>query len=82
MNWKFNPHAARHQERIWKRLVRSVYRVLNVGTKPSVSRTDETFITFLTEVERIFNGRPLTPVSSDPRDLEALTPYYVEWQIP
>ena len=36
--------------------------------------TDETFTTFLIEVERILNGRPITKVAADSRDVEALTP--------
>ena len=35
--------------------------------------TDEIFSTYLTEIERIINGRPIPSVSSDPRDLNALT---------
>ena len=31
-------------------------------------------MTFLAEVERITNNRPLTPVPSSPNDLSALTP--------
>ena len=36
--------------------------------------TDETFTTFLIEVERILNGCPITKVAADSRDVEALTP--------
>ena len=36
--------------------------------------TDEMFTTFLIEVERILNGRPITKVAADSRDVEALTP--------
>jgi len=76
IKWRFNPPAACHQGGVWERLVRSVKRVLNAIAGPS-KMTDETLLTFLTEVERILNGRPLTPVSSDPRDFEALTPNHL-----
>ena len=33
---------------------------------------DEELRTFLVEVEKILNDRPITPVSSDPQDLEFL----------
>ena len=36
--------------------------------------TDETLQTTICIVEQTLNARPLTPVSSDPNDLEALTP--------
>ena len=29
------------------------------------------------DVEKILNDRPITPVSSDPQDLEALTPSHI-----
>ena len=38
---------------------------------------EETLRTFLVEVEKILNDRPITPVSSDPQDLEALTPNHI-----
>ncbi|XP_074632496.1 uncharacterized protein LOC141890859 [Acropora palmata] len=38
---------------------------------------DEALRTFLVEVETILNDRPITPVSSDPQDLEALTPNHI-----
>ena len=31
----------------------------------------------LVEVEKIMNDRPITPVSSEPQDLEALTPNHI-----
>ena len=38
---------------------------------------DEGLATLLCEVECIVNGRPLTKVSDDPRDMEALTPNHL-----
>ena len=38
---------------------------------------DEGLATFMCEVKGILNGRPITPVSDDPRDLEALTPNHL-----
>ena len=38
---------------------------------------DEALRTFLVEVEKILNDRPITYVSSDPQDLEALTPNHI-----
>ena len=37
---------------------------------------EETLHTVLVEAEAIVNSRPLTPVSDDPKDYEALTPNY------
>ena len=38
---------------------------------------EETLTTFLVEVEKILNGRPITRVSSGPSDLDALTPNHI-----
>jgi hypothetical protein len=73
IQWKFNPPGAPHMGGVWERLIRSVKRVMAAIMK-DVVLTDYQFITLLTEVERILNDRPLTPVSDDPDDLEALTP--------
>ena len=38
---------------------------------------DEMLRTVMSEVQAILNSRPLTPVSSDPKDLEPLTPNHL-----
>ena len=39
--------------------------------------TDATLQTYLCEVESILNKRPLTPISDDIHDLEAITPNHL-----
>ena len=39
--------------------------------------TEESLVTLMCEVENIVNGRPITPVSDDPNDLNALTPNHL-----
>ena len=60
----------------WERLVRSVKEVMTAIMTDRVP-TDPQLYTFLTEVERIINSRPLTHVSDDCKDLEALTPNHL-----
>ena len=38
---------------------------------------DEGLVTLLAEVESIINGRPITKVSDDPKDSDALTPNHL-----
>lgn len=73
IQWHFNPPASPHFGGAWERLVQSAKKALNaVAARQRV--TDETVLTFLTEVEALLNSRPLTHISSDPQDEEALTP--------
>ena len=74
VRWHFNPPAASHQGGSWERIVRSVKRTLLAVAGGVSSMSDETFTTYLTEVERILNNRPITKVAADSRDAEALTP--------
>ena len=73
IQWVFNPPAAPHMGRVRERLVRSCKKALDVVLQNQVL-TDEVLLTAITEVESLINSRPLTEVSSDADDLEALTP--------
>ena len=76
IEWRFIPPASPHFGGAWERLVRSVKVALRWIVGRQVLR-DETLSTFLTKVEALLNSRPLTYVSSEPDDLEALTPNYL-----
>ena len=73
IDWRFNPPAASHMGGVWERMVRSVKTCLQ-AVVGSQLLTDEVLLTVFAEVEHMVNSRPLTYVSSDPADPEALTP--------
>lgn len=73
VEWVYNPPGASHMGGVWERLIRSVRQILRALLKEQLV-SDETLMTTLTETERILNDRPLTAVSDDPYDLNALTP--------
>ncbi|XP_073841210.1 uncharacterized protein [Musca autumnalis] len=76
IKWYFNPPAAPHMGVAWERLVRSVKTVLHQAY-PNNKFNDETLRSALIEVEFIINSRPLTFVSLESEDDEALTPNHL-----
>ena len=76
IEWHWNPPSAPHMGGAWERLVRSSKEVL-CGLVQKKVLTDSQLITFLTEVERILNSRPLTHISENIDDLDALTPNHI-----
>ncbi|XP_037631889.1 uncharacterized protein LOC119491753 [Sebastes umbrosus] len=76
ITWIFNPPAGSHFGGVWERQIRSVRKILNQTLKQQ-PLDDECLQTLLCEVEAIINSRPITRVSNDPDDLEALTPNHI-----
>ena len=76
VQWLFNAPGASHHGGTWERLIRETRKLLNFLLHQKVL-DDESLYTFMCEVENILNGRPITPVSDDPKDLEALTPNHL-----
>ena len=76
ITWEFNPPAAPHMGGAWERLIRSVKAVMSGLMKDRVL-TDPQLNTLFTEVESIVNSRPLTHISDDVNDLQALTPNHI-----
>ena len=74
--WVFNPPTASHMGGVWERMIRSVCKILNAVLKEQ-NLTEESLVTLMCEVEAILNSRPLTKISDDPSDLQALTPNHL-----
>lgn len=76
IKWIFNTPTASHHGGAWERCIRSVRKILSslLSQQPL---DDEGLTTVLCEVESIMNARPLTTVSNDPHDFEALTPNHL-----
>ncbi|XP_071051064.1 uncharacterized protein [Onthophagus taurus] len=71
--WHFIPARSPHFGGIWEAAVKRVkYHLMR--TIGDERLTYETFSTVLIQIESILNSRPLLPLSSDPQDLELLTP--------
>jgi hypothetical protein len=78
ISWKFNSPYASHYGGVWEREIRSVRKVLTaLMNEQRVKLTDEALLTLMCEVESILNFRPLTQVSDDPQDCDALTPNHL-----
>ena len=73
ITWYFNLPSAPHMGGIFESMVKQVKRAMKTIINNQVL-PEETLYTVLVETEAIVNSRPLTPVSDDPNDYEALTP--------
>jgi len=78
IEWKFNPPTGSHFGGVYEREIRSVRKVLNsLMSEQVIKLSDENLNTLFCEVEAILNCRPLTELSQDCDDLEALTPNHL-----
>lgn len=78
ITWKFNVPGASHHGGAWERNIRTARQILQSMLKELPHcLTDESLQTLFCEIESIMNQRPLTTVSNDPSDLEALTPNHL-----
>lgn len=73
ITWNLNPPTASHFGGCWESQIRVVKNHLR-RTIGDVLLTYEELLTVLTQVEAMINSRPLTVLSSDPAEPEALTP--------
>ncbi|XP_043263915.1 uncharacterized protein LOC122404086 [Colletes gigas] len=73
IEWHLSPPRSPHFGGLWEAAVRSFKRHL-YKTIGDAMFTYEVFYTLIVEIEAILNSRPLTPISSDPNDLLALSP--------
>lgn len=73
IRWKFIPPRAPHFGGLWEAAVKSAktHLLKEIGNS---SLSYEDMLTLLAQVEMCLNSRPVTPLSSEPSDLEALTP--------
>lgn len=73
ITWKFNPPASPHFGGVWESAVKSAKFHLTRVVR-GMSLTLSELQTLLCQIEACMNCRPLTPMSSDPNDLEPITP--------
>lgn len=73
ITWKYIPPRSPHWGGLWEAAIKSAkYHIIRMlGDSHYVF---EQFATILAQIEAIMNSRPLFPLSSDPHDLQPLTP--------
>lgn len=73
ISWSFIPPRSPHFGGLWEAGVKaSKYHLKRIASNALL--TFERFYTLLVQIEAILNSRPISPLSSDPLDLNPLTP--------
>ncbi|XP_076660487.1 uncharacterized protein LOC143363840 [Halictus rubicundus] len=73
ITWHFIPPRSPHFGGIWEAAVKSLKHHL-VRVMGEALLSFEGLLTLTAQIEAVLNSRPLTPISSDPNDLTAITP--------
>lgn len=73
IQWHFIPPYSPHMGGMWEAGIKSAKSHLKRVLGDALL-TFEEFYTVITEIEACLNSRPITPMSSDPSDLSALSP--------
>lgn len=73
INWQFIPPRTPNFRGLWESSVKSMKKHFYAVTKGLILTLEECY-TLLVEIEAVLNSRPLTALSTDPKDLSFLTP--------
>ncbi|GFT20722.1 uncharacterized protein TNCV_3847681 [Trichonephila clavipes] len=73
IEWNFIPTASPHFGALWEANIKSMKRILLRVAKSAIMNFEE-LTTLVTQIEAVLNLHPLSPLSSDPNDLNPLTP--------
>ena len=76
IEWRFNPPLCPWMGGSWDSLIKSIKRSLESIINGRTT-TEELLTTVLCKVESILNSRPLTSITDDITDFEALTPNHI-----
>ena len=76
VEWHHAPPLASHQGGVYEAMIRLIRKAMNslMTDRKLRTLTDEGLVTLFKEIEYILNCRPLTRVSTDPEDMETLSP--------
>jgi len=75
IEWNFIPPRAPNFGGLWEANIKSMKKHFYAVTQSLILTFEECY-TLLVGIEAVLNSRPLTPISDDPQELDALTPFH------